>query len=904
VVKAVLKSAFCLFALSGLLYADQIAISQFKGLNNNENSLIIDPSEAQDLLNIDVTPGGKSFKKRSGYGVFKALGTGQAIHGGYHFFDSTGNDVQVWGSSTSLYGIVASASPTQLVSSATLNSTWDCADTQGNAYCVNSNRNALIRTNGATMTWFSSVLGTMIEGTPDRMAVAGVSGTPNTLFVSGSNDFTNYTVGLNATDPFTEVIASPGSKLTHIRWGCGRLLWWKDQSFGYVDFDDQFNLQNKIVSDTIGSFDNTSAIDPGGSVWFRGQDGHTWRYDCSSLEKMSIDITPNVQVSGKRVSNSWSQTSQSDFQAGASSPTPNISFTISPGDVIVSSFQAVENSSTQWNSGSASSVTVNASSITLATNSSGNVTNNDFENGTINVADVTGWTEGSDNGFIERTQVTSPCTLNPQSGSRFVEVRINSAGWAAVAQLTDVDGNVLYTLALPTTDNACAWTQDTISSSGLLRKRVKLKFSVSDNIFTNTSITVSDSFILGGDITFYRSLNKVGTPGTWSQSFDNVQNGSSTITSGSFTSQVYNTGFTSSTFQLQTSYTANTSTPSFSLQTSSTSTGPWATLVTSTGTNAVGNQYVRWISTISITASDSALTSITNATILSRSTGTFYSAVHNSPNLTAWSTLGVNSVNNDGTQTFYVRASTNSFITLSSTPTWVSQTAGALITASTGTYIQFRDDFALTAATQTPTLNDFTLNWFEGSAADQAYMIYFDNAIWQSVAFGSGQATNNYIFKYDLINQGWTLYNFGAGGILVQSNSLYFGDTSTSGGNVFNYGTTTSDNGTAINAFWRSKTFTGNDPFLQNQLTQIDVFAKKDQGTTLTSTYTLDTTTATAYSISLSSANAFVQSRKLIPAGKLGYGFDLKLGDTSASSAWEGLGWRIGFNQLPYRPAN
>jgi hypothetical protein len=208
----------------------------------------------------------------------------------------------------------------------------------------------------------------------------------------------------------------------------------------------------------------------------------------------------------------------------------------------------------------------------------------------------------------------------------------------------------------------------------------------------------------------------------------------------------------------------------------------------------------------------------------------------------------------------------------------------------------------VTSATQTPTLNDFTVNFFEGSASDQAYMIYFDNAVWESVAFGSGQSTNNYIFKRDLINDGWTLYNFGAGGLVVQSNRLYFGDTSA--GNVFNYGTATSDNGTAINAFWRSKTYTGNDPFLQNQLTQIDTFAKKENGTALTATYTTDTSTSTSYSVSLSTNNAFVQTRKLLPSGKLGYGFDFKIGDTSASSNWEFLGWRIVYNQQAYRPSN
>jgi len=195
-------------------------------------------SEAQDLLNVDVSITGNSVKKRDGYGQYKSLGTGAGLHGGFHAFNSAGSDYQLWGSSTSLYSIVSDGSPTQLISSATVAATWDCTDTQGYSYCVNSSRNMYVKTDGTTINQYSSPLGTMVESTPDRVIVAGVSGSPNTLFVSQANTFTNFTVGVNPTDAFTEVIASPGSQLTHSRWGWGKLLWWKDASFGYFDFDD------------------------------------------------------------------------------------------------------------------------------------------------------------------------------------------------------------------------------------------------------------------------------------------------------------------------------------------------------------------------------------------------------------------------------------------------------------------------------------------------------------------------------------------------------------------------------------------------------------------------------------------------------------------------------------------
>lgn len=878
-------------------YADQVASTKFKGLNLNTNSVLIDASEAQDLLNVDVQPSGSSVRKRFGYGVYKALTSGLPVKGGYHLFDSTGNDVQLFGTGTTFYAVVADGTPTVLVSSATTGSTWDCVDTQGSAYCVDSNRDVYLKTNGTTKAWGTAPLGTMVEATPDRVVVAGVSGSPNTLFVSQSNTFTNYTVGPLPTDPFTEVIASPGSKLTHIRWGCGKLLWWKDQSFGYFDFDDQFAAQVKTVDSSIGTLDNTSAIDPGGRVWFRGQDGHTWMYDCSILTKQSIDITPDVQITGRRVANSWIQTTQADFQAGASSPTPNLSFTISPNDVTVSSWTKSETSSAGgWASGSVSNMFVGASSITLNTNNSGNITNPDFESSFSG-----NWFTNGPFSWVQTTGLFSlSCgSILPQTGSNFSRMSSTTFG-TLYFELVDLSSGILSQTTV-TQNQDCTWRSTTISQNiGGKRFKVRLHFNSASG---DSYLITSDSYIFGGPMTFFynSAQNGGGFPVV---AFDNITNGSSTITTGNFTSQVFDTGLSSPTFQATAfSYVAG-STPTFGVSVSSSATGTWSLILSTSGTNAVGKRYAFYSSTITIGSSDTSIGGITGVTLLARSTGTYISAVKNAPNIAGWNTFSANTQLNDGTESFFIRADTNVIVVNQSTPSWTSLSNGALVTIATGTYIQIRDDFFMTAATQTPTLNDFTLNWFEGVASDQAYLQYFDNAIWESVAFGAGQAVNNYIFKYDLINEGWTLYNFGAGGLWIQSNTLYFGDTVS--GNVFNYGTVKSDNGAAINAFWKSKDYTGSDPFLMSSLTNIDTFAKKDAGSTLTSAYTLDTsTTATSYSINLSSTTStIIQSRKLLPAGRNGYTFNIKYSDTSASSQWELFGYRIGFTVNPYRSAN
>lgn len=787
------------FFLTTHAWADNVTVAKFGLLNNNNNSVVINPSQAQDLLNVDVAPGGTSVSKRDGYGLYKALSTSKPLHGGFHAYDSTGNDYQLWGSSTSLYGIVADGTPTQLVSSTTLNSTWDCADTQGNSYCVNSSRDFMIVTAGATTVFVSSAnaKGTMVESTPDRLVVAGVSGSPNTLFVSQSNTFTNFATGVNATDAFSEVIASPGSKLTHIRWGCGKLLWWKDLSFGYLDFDDQYSAQVKTVSDIIGTFDNTSAVDPGGQVWFRGQDGHTYKYDCSILTKESIDITPNVSVSGRRTTNSWTQTSASDFNSGSG---VNIDTTSVQGSVVLVSSSDGFSSLAAWNT----------STSTCPWTASGGFAYPTSDPGALHC------------GLIMTNAVSPaiPANFVLHYQFKFANTGTNNGAEAAFTTSSGTG----YCLKVQ------GGASGSITSSPFSANTCGINFS--------SSTAIVDTNLHSADL----------------------------IRSATGYMQIYLDGVRMGSYQ-DTTYS---------------------------GMDRVS------IANACADASCSVATKIDNVYV-SASSGTYYSAVKNAPNITGWSTLVVNQQLNDGAEAYYLRSSTNSFSVTSSTPAWTSQTINSLITISTGTYFQLADTFTITYATQAPALNDFTINWLEGTASDQAYMLYFDNAIWESVSFSS--ATNNYIFKYDLINQGWTLYNFGAGGMCVQNNVLYFGDTSTTGGNIFNFGSATSDNGTAINAYWRSKSFTGSDPFMQNQLDRINTFAKKDQGSTLTATYTMDTSSSTSYSVGLSTANTVIQNRKLIAPGKLGYTFDFKLGDTSTSSAWEIFGFRIEFTQLPYRPS-
>lgn len=857
------------------------------------------PEEAQDLLNINITPGGRSVYKREGYGLHKTLSISTAaVHGAHYFQDTSGSDIQLWASDRWINATVNGASPVQ-VATITVNATMQCTDSVGFAYCLTSSRDAAVRTSGTTgTTSFQSTIpfGTMVTNSPDRLLVAGVANNESTLYFSAANTFTNFTIGINSGDPFTEPILSPGSRITHVKYACGKYLWWKDGSFGYSIGSDQYNLEDVIISPTIGTLDNSSD-EYNGHVYFRGQDNHIYDYDCANVTRLSRSITPTIAGSNRRKSNSWTQTSLSDFNGGSVVPSLYLSTASVSGDVTTSTFGVIETSSTPWNLGTKNNTTVNPSSITLSTNNSGNVADYDFENSTP-TAFSSSWVSNNPSRVATYTGfVGTNCGSMPAKSGATVSIFIEPAVPSIQAEILSADeSTTLATASIPYAANSCTWVSRSVLAGAFIGRRVKLRFR---DTVTGDQFMMSNTFVLGGDIAYWTSSDSTSAGAGKDVLIDLITAGSSTITSGAFTSQTFDTSFTSSTVQLQTTWTANTSTPTFAVQHTSSTNTPiqWATLTTSTGTNSVANRYVRYVSTISIGSGDNALTAITNATLVARSSGSYYSAVNNASALTSWATFGAN---DGGNIAYFTRASTNSFTVLSSTPAWIAQSKNATVTASTGTFMQMRGDFTVSAATQNTSLNDFTFNWFEGTSADKAYIKYWNDYVWVSVSSGTS-GLNNRVLRWDLLNETWLMDDIASNGFLVDNNTLYFGSPSV--GKVYKYGSglTTDDSG-PITARWKSKDFMGQDPFVQSNYTQTDFVVKQASGTILAVTYTLDASSSTSYNLNLYDNGRAIIRKGTNLSSKNGTFYNIQFGDSSSNARWEVLGVRTLYTPLAWRP--
>lgn len=306
-------------ALGGFVYgadAPQMqSIGPFGGLNTNISPEAIDATQSPDLLNVDISPGGKSVKKRQGYGLDATLVTStQPVHNLYKFFDSNGNEVRMAFNDNRISSSINGATWSVILATGTVGATWDCTDYLGYAYCVSSAFDSPIKTNGTTAGTTGAggtnavPAGSLISNSGDRLLVGATGANPSRLYYSASAVFSDFSLGVQPSNSSFEDIVAPGSKLTHIAYRFGRWLWWKDQSFGFIVGTGQFDLQIITVSNTIGTFDNTDVFD-GNYVYFRGSDGKIYTYDGSNLSRsISTDIGPTLQSANRRKANLWQQT--------------------------------------------------------------------------------------------------------------------------------------------------------------------------------------------------------------------------------------------------------------------------------------------------------------------------------------------------------------------------------------------------------------------------------------------------------------------------------------------------------------------------------------------------------------------------------------------------------------------
>lgn len=827
------KSLFLSLFLCSLAFGEGSqniqVIGPFSGLNNADNPAALATEKAQDLLNVDLSLGGRSVLKRKGYGLAYALSiTTSPVHGVYEFYDANGNDVTLAFNDSRMTSTVNGGSISVLFSTGINGATYQCTDSQGFAYCVNSSRTNLVKTNGTTYSFITNVLstGTMVAVTPDRLVLSGFSDAPNRIDFSAAADFTSWTTGIGATSAYSFTITAPGPKITHICYAFNRIMWFKSNSFGYI-----LQGQNasewivRTVSPNVGTLDNTSIFYQG-ILYFRGSDSHIWEYDGTNLQKLSRDIGGTVDSSQNRTSNFWTQTSLED-----------------------------------WNTGSFDSgVFVDTTSV------SGNIqtlfpddfsTVRDGSNGTKRV-----WNANSSVGIIDTISTTTVSTYMysgkvtlTASPDRYVSIYNNSS--------------------LSNYSSGTTFYMDVTASSG----GINSGFSVILSTYVKT--TNFNLFATGAGPRVYFQGYGDGV-NFHPYRFDS----SCGVSSTTFSITSFPIPTSISLFISSNNYQANIGTTTVIYGNNACS-QPFSYLYLHQGTQS---------------SSLTSYSTIDNFNVIPE-TFTFVSSVKNAPSLTSWDAFTANYSLGSSSQTFSIRAASGAFTTNSSTPSWTTITNGQVPTISTGTYFQIRDYFNYySTGSAVSSLSDFTQNWLEGQATDKSYATYFKDAIYFSVASGTGATTNNRLLKWDLLNQAWLIYDLPVNGFYVKNNELYFG--SSGSGNVFKYGDVDNDNGSPINAYWKSKDFFNGSPFTDDDLTDLSIFFKAVNNSTMTVTYTLVGGTSASYNVPMQRTTAqFGNYNKNLPLGTVGNTFNVKFGNNSADQNFEVFSIQYGWQPKSWKPS-
>lgn len=271
--------------------------------------------------------------------------------------------------------------------------------------------------------------------------------------------------------------------------------------------------------------------------------------------------------------------------------------------------------------------------------------------------------------------------------------------------------------------------------------------------------------------------------------------------------------------------------------------------------------------------------------------------------ISSWGNFGANNVLNGGSIVYAVYGDTNSSINVDDLSSFTSSqtiTSGGIPTIATAAYLTWTANFSRSTYTFTPTVNDVTVYWFEGTNPHNWGTVDKDHRILWSVAEGTATAPNS-TYIYDPRYQSWLKYSVPFDAPARVGNSIYFGGVST--GVVYQWPTGNTDNGSAINAYWKSKDFIAPDPYVEKDYLSASVVAKTQTGSNLDVIYTINTSSSITKNFSLTDSNGLTLKRINfnLPSGKYGAFFNLQFGNDDSDAPFEFYSFKYDYKPRPWR---
>lgn len=899
-------------AISPAQAQEGVASSCFHGLNDADTPATLPQCDSPDLLNVESNLDGTAMLKRKGFTQDAALSCATCpVTGSHSFIDSSGNRLDIICYNRYCAKKTNGNAPTDFLTTAASSATrWSWVDQGGIAYGANNAYDPIVKYDGTTLSRPAGMpKGSILELASDRLVVSDIQTLPNRVHLSSSGAFEQFTTGLNPEDSYFDDVGAPGDKVRGMKHLDGILYIFKTASITACEMGDQYSTRCGVVSPSLGTTDPASIVAAGSSIYFRAQDRNYWELSRGGLRQISKKI-PNLVKSqsgglaGGEQTNT--QTTQADWNAGTQRPTGTWDTATLPGSIFPSSVTLVDTSSANFAAGTLpESLTTSYALGEIRVSSSPHIIyNGDWETG-----DKTFWTQVTlqGNGVYS---VSGPLAIE---GSYGADCRVNATVTNS-AEVSILDGvTAVHTVTYAQNPQILqpGITLDLLAL-GLSTRTLSIRFTAfgqdggggtSECTIRSTTFTAISSITWRGESSAGFGWGKLDAIKV-NRYFSHYQSSATPMTQFS---QVFDVGYSTPTggpFVLGLSSGAGTSIDSQVRSSADGSTGWTAWTNISSGSRITQSlRYQQYLSTFTTSVGTAAPT-LREVSLSYATTGQFIEqCVQPNSSISAWGTLSCAETKTGAGSIVYYATSAVTCAGLPTTdPTsWqTSITNNATITISTNTALKIGFRSLLGSATDQAQVDACVITWNEGTPTQPSWAAYdsIKNAVYWTTTVNASSSTNR-LLKYDLNLDAWYPLDIPAQAPRVVNNVLYFGGASS--GTWNQYGLVDSDNGYAINAYWKSKDIGSQNPFVEKDFKTASLLLRNNQAGSVTGTYTYSNAETGAYTISLSTGAGinYARSNYRLPKTSPQNFINLKVGNNS-TTPFEILGFGLTWESKPW----
>lgn len=820
----------CLQSVNNAYYDDDWALKRRKG---------------QSLYNVTAINSG------AGIGTVKGL---------WPFFGTDGTNYLVAFSSGQMWQSNGNGAWTAIpgTNNLTASAEMQCSQAFGSLWCTDGSDPVFFWNGSSTGTVASAPQGTLISAFQNRLWIAGVSGNLTQLYGSGFLNGQDWALNLYPSLSTSSVIidiggANDGQKITCLMGEFqGKFLIGRTYETYALAGSSNRDWTIYRFSDQIGCIEPKSIQEVNNALYWLSKRGIE-QLTGTQINPVSYYIRPDVDVIISAAGNGVSKKlfTQSDWQSGqlkASGPGAPISATISPGNIQVSTW-TISESTTQFTLGTLNQLSTNVVSGAMSFAQS----TFSFTNGSLTAGNLSNWNNISGT-FNSGTNLGAFCNnqdcaisscgdrsngidtasgyMNPSAGYGTASIKIDV--WSGLVRGPRVKLKEC-TFSLDNNETPCTLTTNCdvgystgpFMTAGIAHPWMYwYELGINISTFSNTPLDIGIDNGASGQIAYDQIVSSVsisdtsqyavfatlaqcgGTPGTTSIRGTRSCGVTNYVYSSTFTSQAYDTAFSTPTWGLVSVSTVNDGNSSFSFgtQVSTSSTGVFDSTVAANAANqyqigSAKKEFIRYSLNITHVGGPNNYCSTCNASVSLVTLNANTTAYYVTPCVevdtpTSWGNLAVDGTQNGGSFTFWTSTGNTCNAAITSTVTWNAQTANAPISVSTATkFIAERILFNVDVGTETPIIQDMTFNWNTGTTRppvssaqylDRYYMFYTTSTV-------SGNH-NDHALVYDF-NGRWTrLDDTNAYSAALYLNHLYLGD-SNSTGNVYEMDQGYNDNG-------------------------------------------------------------------------------------------------------------